>query len=99
MSVAKEIDCEFTNMPVCPYCGYEWDDDCEMNESSSAECPECLKKFRYEVEYSKSFSSRQVPCMNGGEHVWRHSPSPGFPDYKYCPKCDTRVLGKQGDDL
>jgi hypothetical protein len=90
--MSEEIDCEFTSDLVCPYCGYVHEDDGEMNESGDMKCYKCEKKFIYEVEYSKSFSSRQVPCMNGEPHTWYPNPHPDFPKYRYCRVCNLRDI-------
>lgn len=66
--MSKEIDHSYTDELVCPYCGHEHGDDGEMNEAGDYECSKCKKNFSFEVDYSKSYTSRKVPCMNGEPH-------------------------------
>lgn len=89
----KEIDHEYTDELVCPYCGYKHEDDGEMNEGGDLECYQCEKKFKYEVDYSKSFTSRKVACLNGGNHLWKKEAYPNYPDYKRCRACGSRDAG------
>jgi hypothetical protein len=88
-----EIDHEYTSELVCPYCGHPHEDDGEMNEAGDHQCSSCDKHFKYEVDYSVSYTSRQVPCMNGEPHNWKTEPYPGFPEYKRCKACDKREPG------
>jgi len=47
----KEIDHEYTDEVVCPYCGYIMSDSWELGDRDGGECeweeicPECDKKF------------------------------------------------------
>lgn len=91
----NEIDCECTDDLICPYCGCKFEDSFEFNESSQHQCDRCEKHFMYEVEYSKTFSSVKVDCLNGGEHMWKSSPWAYYPDYRYCRKCTKIDTGQR----
>jgi hypothetical protein len=88
--MSTEIDCEFTDDLICPYCGYAHEDDGEMNEPGQMECSSCDKHFSYDVDYTKYFSSKQVPCLNGEPHAWKVETYPSFPNYRRCTQCDLR---------
>lgn len=94
---AREIDHHYTDELVCPYCGEKHEDDGEMNEPGEHQCQRCDKHFKYDVDYSKSFTSKQVPCLNGGPHDWR--PCPEFADLysdpKWCLQCEKRSWGER----
>jgi hypothetical protein len=52
----KEIDHDYTDEIVCPYCGYEFSDSWEIGaDSGEEECYECGEKFEFyrhiEVSY------------------------------------------------
>lgn len=90
-----DIDYSFTDELVCPYCGYSHDDDGEMNEAGTYNCSKCDKMFNFEVDYSKSYSSRKVPCLNGEPHKFKKEFYPGYPDYQRCRACDKRIPGER----
>lgn len=54
--MGEEFDCDYTDEPVCPYCGEEQSDFWEMmDDDGLVDCQECEKEFRYvritEVHY------------------------------------------------
>jgi len=59
----KKIDNEFTDEPVCPWCGYElfdaWEYDDEVEDE---ECCECDKKFDIFRHHSISYSTTKKKC-------------------------------------
>ena len=84
----------------CPYCGYEQDichDDgygYEEDGNHSQECAECEKTFGFTTSISYDYEVEQVPCLNGGEHIWRkpvHVPEHYAEAPRYCNAC-----GEQG---
>ena len=48
----SEIDHEYTDEIVCPYCGYEHGDSWEAPDDGEDECAECGKTFRFERDYT-----------------------------------------------
>ena len=61
MSIDKlDLETEFTDLPVCPYCGDKLEDPCELFENyqefTRVDCDSCEKEFEIEriitVEYS-----------------------------------------------
>lgn len=74
MAKEKEIDCRHTKEVVCPYCGKKFSDSWELAKAQDDEiqedCDECGKKFIYTTDYTVTFYSHQVPCLNGAPHEW-----------------------------
>lgn len=91
----EEIDCEYTDNLVCPYCGWEHDDTYDMNEAGEHSCEKCDKNFSYDVYYSKSYTSIQVPCLNGEPHNFKKDYYPNYPDYQRCRACGKSEIGKR----
>ncbi len=58
-----ELDTEYTNEPICPWCGavYVIDDDYSLYEESSSDvdCPECDRPFSSRCSTSRSFSTER----------------------------------------
>lgn len=71
MNDEDEIDSEYTDEIVCPYCGYEFSDSFECNisedEENIIECEECGKEFyaikNISISYS-SFKPERGTCTN-----------------------------------
>ena len=59
----KEIECDYTNEIVCPYCGEEagdsWETSKDMSngESATCECQACDKKFNVSVDIDITYNS------------------------------------------
>ena len=54
----QDIDHEFTDSIVCPWCGYVDDSSWEYREDSGeVDCPECGKPFHFEREVSVSYTT------------------------------------------
>ena len=56
------FDHEFTNEIVCPYCGYEFTDSWEFNDTRDeqhVECCECGKEFLLYVNISVDYTTRK----------------------------------------
>ncbi len=61
MSETKEIECEYTDEIVCPYCGYESGDSWEISADSGDDvCPDCDKKFHYERNVTVDYSTSKI---------------------------------------
>lgn len=95
----SEISHVLTDDLVCPYCGHAQSDSWECGESSEEyHCGECHKKFSYETETYRTFTSRKVDCLNGAEHDWKKLTYPDYPDAKRCRSCHrTSWLDEQKD--
>lgn len=62
----KEIDHEYTDEIVCPYCGHEQSDSWELKHNEGEDfCGSCEKKFTYIRDISVSYSTKQCSCLNG----------------------------------
>ena len=58
----KDIEHEYTEEIVCPWCGYETGDSWECSDEGEEECPECQKKFNYSRNIQVSYSSWRSKC-------------------------------------
>ena len=70
----EEIDCDYTDEIVCPYCGYKHQDSWEMydfgDESSDGVCGQCAERFSINISYTTSFSTEKaVVCSTCNEKV------------------------------
>lgn len=85
----KEIECDFKSCPVCPYCGKEHR-DWEAMDGGKFQCWLCEKWFEVEPDFTVSYSTKKVDCMNGSPHSWRVDDwYPGTPKKHYhCRVCD-----------
>lgn len=59
-----QLKTEFTNNPVCPYCGDEVEDwneypSCTNASGGRFDCPKCGKKYDVEVQVEYSFTTRR----------------------------------------
>ncbi len=54
---AQDIDHAYTSKPVCPHCGHERDDTCELQSEDPAEveCEACDKEYRVFCNIEISF--------------------------------------------
>ena len=83
------IDCRDTDELTCPYCGACFE-SLEFDNEGEHECS-CGKMFMYSSETTRTFSSRQVPCLNGEKHKWKNI----YDDLErgkinwHCEQCDT----------
>lgn len=90
----SDIDCDCTDEIVCPYCGYEHEESYEYighNESDKIiDCASCDKRFNVSVEYSVTYSTQKVPCLNNeGDHNWtRWNTWDKKKETRYCRACD-----------
>lgn len=71
--MSKEIDHDWTDRPVCPYCGHEHEVESPDDWNGKHECYECGKSFFCEPSYSVNYTTAQVPCWNGAEHELKKS--------------------------
>ena len=100
---------------ICPYCGKEQDDVFEVFRNgvtdTNLQCQFCDKWMRATVEYTASFESFELPCLNdGAKHSWSKWISWGdelkrryckhCDKYEYTPKPEERAeLEKERDEL
>lgn len=57
----KEIDHEYTNEVVCPYCGYEHNDSYEYSEfDDEFECNGCSEIFIMERNIEITYSTKKL---------------------------------------
>jgi len=102
--MSEEIDCDYTDEVVCPYCGYKDSDSYEYfgrsSDSTNVQCNECDKYFRASQMISVDYSTEKLPCMNGeGEHKWSEWWEIGVDDVerRYCRDCGKAEMRKKGD--
>jgi uncharacterized Zn-finger protein len=58
----KEIDHDYTDEVICPYCGYEFSDSWEFNDTQDeqhVECSECSKEFFLYVDMTVNYTTRK----------------------------------------
>lgn len=54
----KEIDNEYTEQIVCPYCGDTNDDSWEYDsDEGEVDCPSCEKRFHYQRHRDISYTT------------------------------------------
>ena len=56
----KEIDCNWTDEVVCPYCGAEFSDSWEYEDEGEEYCEDCDKCFTYQRNVIVSYSSQKI---------------------------------------
>jgi hypothetical protein len=63
-----EIDHEYTEFIVCPYCGYSHPESYEFGDGGEGdgqdECESCGKEFRWSRMVSISYSTRKITDDN-----------------------------------
>lgn len=75
---STELKFQFNDLPVCPFCEYEWDWDGELLNSNRDEiethCPSCEKAIQILPHYEVTFSTyrsvvpqRDAANKQGGE--------------------------------
>ena len=59
-----EIDHEYTDEIVCPWCGHKYEASHELFEghqtSTKDDCQECGKPFHVECEYSVTYNTKKI---------------------------------------
>mgnify|MGYP000032418711 CR=1 FL=1 len=92
----REIDHEYTNEIVCPWCGYEFSDSWELGNGGECteleECPDCEKEFYASriitVEYSTQKATYGTCSKCGAEDVVVESQKSSFNSYcDFCSDC------------
>lgn len=59
--MGKEIDHEYTNEVVCPYCGYKDRDSWELSDNDGETyCGRCDKEFAYTRNISISYCTSKI---------------------------------------
>lgn len=56
----KEIDHEFTDNIICPYCGYEERDSFEYSDNDETECPDCEQTFKSQRHVRITYSTSKI---------------------------------------
>lgn len=57
----KEIDHEYTDEIVCPYCGCEFGDSWDIDgDSGELECYECEKEFEYHRHIEVTYCTYKI---------------------------------------
>ena len=65
--MSEEIDHEYTNEIVCPWCGYEFSDSWEWSDyEEDVECHKCGKLFYYERILTVEYKTTRERCKNKG---------------------------------
>lgn len=59
----SEIDHEYTDEIVCPWCGYKMSDSWEMSDDGEYDC-DCGKSFEYTRNYSVDYSTSRTRCKH-----------------------------------
>lgn len=67
----KQIECEQTEYPVCPYCGNEYEDAWELgltNETPKAEidCPDCGEQYDVNGEVTIEYTTKPKGGWDNG---------------------------------
>lgn len=92
MDDTKEIDHEYTDNVVCPYCGYEMDGDVgDGPPRGEQQCGECKKYFNCEPDFSVYYTTTKLDCRNGSPHDWKHTPRHDYQG-KECWQCQSCTL-------
>jgi DNA-directed RNA polymerase subunit RPC12/RpoP len=85
-----EIDHEYTDEVVCPYCGFEYGDSYEFftgcHENSEAQCEGCNKYFAMTRNVSVDYSTSKMCDKNKEEHEYKDFEYKGE-KYQVCQKC------------
>ncbi len=69
----QEIDHEFTDEVVCPYCGQEESDSWEFSDSGSQKCSGCDKEFIFTRNVSVSYSTEKLCTCKHSQGWHRYS--------------------------
>lgn len=82
---------------TCPYCEKEIEpssDQHQPDENHETECPHCGMTFIFTIEYYPSYTTHQVPCLNGEEHDYQKVigwPEEYSANVRRCRWCDDEV--------
>ena len=60
----REMACDYTEYPICPYCGYEYDMDTHMtfepNNDGKFECYDCGRVFKWTSDIEITYSTEKM---------------------------------------
>lgn len=60
----RQMACDYTKHPICPYCGYEYDSDThqtfEPGYNGRFECEECGKVFKWTSDVEITYSTEKM---------------------------------------
>lgn len=84
-----EIDHEFTDEVVCPYCGREHCDSWEYSDDGTEECNDCGKTFNYTRNVTVEYSTSKLCTENNEPHMWGEvaDSRDGLRKYHVCENC------------
>ena len=90
----KEIEHEYTNEIVCPYCGYECSDSWEFDSNNNCgthECGDCGEEFEWERNIDIDYSTSKIckPCKYKMIY-WTDERDGKKYQYKQCEVCGKR---------
>lgn len=89
-----EIDHEFTDEIVCPYCGYEYSECYEFSEDDDEIlCDQCDKIFSYSRHMEVTYTTTKCCVQNKQEHIWSEPNVPHMYNGKWiagkhCENCN-----------
>lgn len=89
----QEIDTEYKDSIICPYCGYNDEYNCSEygQEDDTWDCASCGKWINVYVHVQINYSTKKAPCMNDEEphdfkNIYPHYD--GMTTTYRCTKCD-----------
>ena len=65
----SEIDHEFTDEIVCPYCGYKSRDSWELPDDGIEECEVCYKEFTFDRNVTVDYSTARICTCDHTESI------------------------------
>lgn len=65
--MSEEIDHEYTDEVVCPYCGEKASDSWEFDDEGITECGWCERGFRYERHIEVTYCTERIEEPKAGE--------------------------------
>ena len=67
--MSKEINHEFTDEIVCPYCGQTFGDSWELPDSGREECAVCYKEFTFDRNVTVDYSTARICICDHTESI------------------------------
>ena len=58
--MGEEIDHEYTAEVVCPYCGYEFHDSWELDDTGDIECGSCEREFTFNRYVDVTYCTEEI---------------------------------------
>jgi hypothetical protein len=66
-----------------------------MDQEGTGWCNGCDKKFFYSMEISRYYTTKQVPCLNGVPHDFKHIPHNDAPNLWRFYRCSLGCGNKE----